>query len=661
MPRNNNCLCLILTLSLAAPCAAQTLEWARQFATPNPDATYTIAADSTGVYVAGATQGALPGQTAVSLGQDGFVRRYDSDGNVVWTREFALMRGSFVANGVAEDSTGVYVAGSTGTSPGPGRRRAENNFLSGVMKYDPSGNLLWTYQGPPSGTAGGESAAAVVASGGAVYVVGAFFGVANGTLSQGVYLRKFDQAGNVKWTSQIQANGGIGYAVCADSSGIYITGTSGTAALVTPAPPSNNNLFVRKYDVDGNALWTQQFGDSGQHYAYAITANATGVFVAGSTSGLLGIQTLPTFDFDAFVRKYDLNGNYQWTQQFGTIDREEAYGAAADAGGVYAVGYARSGLTGKTLGGADVFVRRFDNLGNPIWTIQTGSVDDDYGYGVSTDGTSLYIGGYTDRNTIPDNLTHAADSFLYKYLPPAPGGPDILEGGIVNNASFAVAPSPVAPGSIAAIFGSGLNDGSVAATSSFGPDGKLVTTLGGASVTVGGFPAPMFYSLSGQLGIQIPLELAGQTSADVQVTVGGQTSVTRTVNIRPEAPGIFSQTQDGRGTALCVHQDGITVITPDNRAHPGETIICYGTGMGAVSPSLATGQPSAGSQTVAQPQVSIDGIPASVTFSGLTSGLVGFNQINIVVPGLARENAADALVLKINGVQANSVTLPVGP
>ena len=648
-------------LYLGVPCSAQTLQWARQFATATADATFQIAADSTGVYVAGVTQGALPGQTAVSPLQDGFLRRYDLDGNVVWTREFSPKPSGFSANGVAADDAGAYVVGSTGLSPGPGRRRAENGIVSGVTKYDPSGNLLWTYQGPPTGSVGGESAAAVVAQGGAVYVVGSFFGLQNGVISQGIYLRKFDQAGNVKWTSQIPANGGIGYAVCADSSGIYITGTSGTASLTTPPAPLEQNLFVRKYDVNGNAIWTQQFGASGQKYAYAITANATGVFVVGSTAGLLGIQTLPAFDFDAYVRKYDLDGNLQWTQQFGTIDREEAYGATADADGVYAVGYARSGLTGKTLGGADVFVRRFDNFGNPIWTIQTGSVDDDYGYGVAIDGTSLYIGGYTDRNTIPDSLTHAADSFLYKYLPPAPGGPNVLEGGIVNNASFAVAPSPVAPGSIAAIFGSGLDDGSVITHSAFNADGKLVTTLGGASVTVGGFPAPLFYTLSGQLGIEIPVELAGQSTAQVLVTVNGQTSVARTANIRAEAPGIFTQTQNGQGTALCVHQDGITVITTDNRAHPGETIICYGTGFGAVTPALQTGQPSSGSQTVAVPRVTIDGLPANVIYSGLTAGLVGFNQINIVVPGLARTNAADPLVVTVNNVQANNVTLPVGP
>ena len=47
---------------------------------------------------------------------------------------------------------------------------------------------------------------------------------------------------------------------------------------------------------------------------------------------------------------------------------------------------------------------------------------------------------------------------------------------------------------------------------------------------------------------------------------------------------------------------------------------------------------------------------------GLTESLSSsLNQVNVVVPGLARTNAADAVVLTVNGVPANQVTLPVGP
>lgn len=245
--------------------------------------------------------------------------------------------------------------------------------------------------------------------------------------------------------------------------------------------------------------------------------------------------------------------------------------------------------------------------------------------------------------------------------PPAPAAPNVSEGGIVNNASFAPSPSPVAPGAIAAIFGTGLDNGSQVLSSAFGANGKLVTTLGGASVTVGGIPAPMFYATPGQLGIQIPIELAGQTTADVQVTVGGLTSQARGVALQSLAPGLFTASQDGKGAAICLHSDGKTPVTAANPAHPSEQVVFYGTGLGAVNPPLTTGQPGAGNKTVVFPTMTIDGFSAEVVFSGAPSGFAGLYQLNVVIPELARTGSADAVLLSIGGVAASPVTLPVGP
>jgi len=91
--------------------------------------------------------------------------------------------------------------------------------------------------------------------------------------------------------------------------------------------------------------------------------------------------------------------------------------------------------------------------------------------------------------------------------------PVVPPSSVVNNASFATGTTALAPGTIAAIFGSNLDDGSKDPFSSFGSNGELLTTLGGASVTFNGIPAPIFSAFPGQLNVQIPLELVGQTSA----------------------------------------------------------------------------------------------------------------------------------------------------
>jgi uncharacterized protein (TIGR03437 family) len=652
----------ILALAWYHPAAAQTLQWARQFASP-PAAAFSVASDSSGVYIAGVTHKALPGQTKISPtgGQtDGFLRKYDPSGNELWTQEFAVLdKGGLSVNGIAVDSTGVYVAAKTGGVP---RYAIATGNLAVVYKFDTDGNLLWTQQTTTSKTLPAESATGIALNGGAVYVVG----LTESTSPTSAYLRKLDPStGTQVWTSVFRNSNGVNgiaaYGVAADATGAYVVGSTPGPLSGQPAGPGQD-LFIRKYDPNGNALWTNQFGTPfGPEYAFAVSASSSGVYVAGTTPGLLGIQTLPTFGYDAYVRKYDTGGNLQWTRQFGTADNDVAYGAFADDTGMYVVGYTKGVLGTASLGGADVFLRRYDSNGNALWTLQTGSVDDDYGYGVAADASGIYIGGYTDRNSIPESLTNVADPFLYKYSPPAPGGPVVLDGGIVNNASFATSPAPVAPGSIAAIFGTGLNDGSQVLFSSFGPDGTLVTTLGGASVTVGNIQAPMFYSTSGQLGIQIPVELDGQASADVQVTVGDQTSQVQTVNLTSVRPGLFTVSQDGRGTAVCLHTDGVTPVTADQPANPGEVVIFYGTGFGPVDPPLGTGAPSNGNQITSPATMTIDGLPADIQFAGIAPGFVGLNQINVVVPGLARTNAADPVVLTINGVPANPVTLPVGP
>jgi uncharacterized protein (TIGR03437 family) len=643
------------------PAAAQTLQWARQFASP-PAAAFCVTADSSGVYIAGATYAALPGQTKIAPSgtqPDGYVRKYDPAGNELWTQEFAVLgKGGMAVNGLAADSTGVYVAAETG---GVSRFGIGNGALAVVYKFDTAGNLLWTHQTTTSKALLAESATGIALNGGAVYVAG----LTKSVSATSAYVRKLDpSAGTEVWTSTFVNSNGVNgmhtYGVAADASGAYVVGSTPGPLSGQPAGPGQD-LFIRKYDPNGNALWTNQFGTpNGPEYAEAVSVSSSGVYVAGTTPGLLGIQTLPTFGYDAYVRKYDASGNLQWTRQFGTTDNDVAYGAFADDTGMYVVGYTKSVLGTASLGGADVFLRRYDSNGNALWTLQTGSVDDDYGYAVAADASGIYIGGYTDSNSIPESLTRVADPFLYKYSPPALGGPVISDGAIVNNASFATSPAPVAPGSIAAIFGTGLNDGSQVLFSSFGPDGTLVKTLGGASVMVGDFPAPMFYSTSGQLGIQIPLELDGQTSADVQVTVHGQTSQVQTVNLTSVRPGLFTVSQDGRGTAVCLHTDGVTPVTADQPANPGEVVIFYGTGFGPVDPPLGTGAPSQGNQITSTATMTIDGLSAEIQFAGIAPGFVGLNQINVVVPGLARTNAADPVVLTINGVPANPVTVPVG-
>ena len=242
--------------------------------------------------------------------------------------------------------------------------------------------------------------------------------------------------------------------------------------------------------------------------------------------------------------------------------------------------------------------------------------------------------------------------------------------GTVNNASFAPGSTPLAPGTIAAIFGMSLDDGSMDAFSSIGADGKLITSLGGASVTFSGVsnPVPIFSAFPQQLNVEIPQELAGDTSATVQVTVNGKTSAPQFVPLGSFSPGIFTVPPggSGQGAIQIANSNPPTFAAPQSSvpgsaaraANIGEYITIFCTGLGSVTNPPATGAPASGtSTTVAMPQVTIGGVPAMVSFSGLAPGFVGLYQVNAQVPPGVTGGAAIPLLLSIGGVEANTVTV----
>jgi uncharacterized protein (TIGR03437 family) len=194
----------------------------------------------------------------------------------------------------------------------------------------------------------------------------------------------------------------------------------------------------------------------------------------------------------------------------------------------------------------------------------------------------------------------------------------------VSNAASGNADA-VAPGSIVSIYGSGL--AAFTATASSFP---LPTALGGATVTVNGTTAPVLYASPTQINLQIPFEVSAG-SVTISVSVNGTVVGTTSVPIQASAPGLFVQPQ---GAAAVVNQDGL-INSLSQPAAVGTVIAAYFTGLGAVSPPVATGVAAAANPlSIATGEVTatIGGIAAPVRFAGLAPGFAGLYQVNIQVP-----------------------------
>ena len=251
---------------------------------------------------------------------------------------------------------------------------------------------------------------------------------------------------------------------------------------------------------------------------------------------------------------------------------------------------------------------------------------------------------------------------------PLPGSgstppPQINPGGIVNGASYAMAPAPVAPGSIASIFGSNF-----ALNINFPAGLPLPTTLGGVCLTFDGVPAPLFFVSPAQLNVQVPWELTGRTTSQVAISSTGFPGqpLTVTVNLLQQSPGIFTFSGDGQGAGAILHSSNSSPVTASNPATIGEIVSIYATGLGPTSPALGTGLPAPTDGTVYNTTgpgaaVFIDGANAPVGFSGLAPGFVGLYQVNVRIPSNAPVGTNIPVQIIQPGQSSNQATIAIVP
>ncbi len=234
-----------------------------------------------------------------------------------------------------------------------------------------------------------------------------------------------------------------------------------------------------------------------------------------------------------------------------------------------------------------------------------------------------------------------------------------LPSGLVNAASYAG--GGVSPGEIAVLFGAGFGPSALSGLT-LGPDGKITTASGNTSVTFDQVPAPMIYSVSGQLSLIVPYSVAGKTSTVMRVIYNGQTSPAATVRVLPSVPGLFTNNASGAGQAAALNQD-LSRNTPDNPAARGSIVVLYGTGEGQTSPPgvdgliNATAFPAPATTPIS---IKIGGLDSNIGYFGAAPGLVsGLFQANVTIPTTVTPGAVPVVVTVGTASSPTGVTISV--
>jgi hypothetical protein len=263
--------------------------------------------------------------------------------------------------------------------------------------------------------------------------------------SSDMYIAKYDPSGNMVWSRRAGgSDGDMATGIAVDRAGnSYVVGYFKSASLVfgsttlTNAGGNTYDLFLVKYDSDGNVVWAHSAGGIGDDRAQAVAVDTLGnVFVAGyfvSAAITVGNTTLTnTGALDMFILKADSDGDVQWAKSSSstTSGWENAFGIAVDDdGNSFVTGdfNGTSATFGNVIlsGGANsnVFVVKYSPTGTVVWANRAGVNSDNKAAAVAVDTAgNCYVTGYFKGSTIvfgATTLTNAghADTYLVKYSP----------------------------------------------------------------------------------------------------------------------------------------------------------------------------------------------------------------------------------------------------
>jgi hypothetical protein len=318
---------------------------------------------------------------------DIFLAKYDALGNELWVKCIDGELSEFGGAVDVDPAGNVYITGNTTSlSLTFGSVTLKNADPTGklvdpfIVKYDPDGNVHWAKSG--SGTDDDAVDAMTVDASGNVYIAGDFY---SSTLTFGSF--------TLKKTDHI-------------------------------------DIYIVKYDTDGNVLWAKREGGDAYDEATSLTLDTAGNLIMAanfvSSSLTLGKTTYKNQGSDDIIlAKYDTDGKLIWSRTAGGSGMDCSTSVTTDASGnIYLTGwYCSAPMTFETTAlkkadNCDWFIAKYDKEGNLLWADSEGGSEDDYAHSITADDSGiLYITGgfYTTQMFGQMKNQGSEDIFLVKF------------------------------------------------------------------------------------------------------------------------------------------------------------------------------------------------------------------------------------------------------
>ncbi|MEW5676197.1 SBBP repeat-containing protein [Flavobacterium enshiense] len=272
---------------------------------------------------------------------DIYLAKFNSDGDLIWVKNISGTN-SESAEGLTVDSSGnVYVGGRFNSSSITIGTTVLNNTTSSgaafLLKFDSLGNPIWNKV--INGSSDDYIEAISVDSLGNVFVAGGFYSptlsfdttnLNNTNNYKDIFIAKYNSTGIFQWAKKIGGtNDDDVRNIKLDNNGnLYLTGhfsspilTLGTTTLTRI---SSQDIFLTKYNTNGNLVWAKKAGNSSYNTSTGLTIDSNNnSYISGAYFSSITFGNLPELvsqgNQDVFLAKYDSSGNEIWSKSNGGI------------------------------------------------------------------------------------------------------------------------------------------------------------------------------------------------------------------------------------------------------------------------------------------------------------------------------------------------------
>lgn len=379
-----------------------SLTQAKQIGTDGFELGNSITVDKNGyVYVTGGTSGSLGEQNQGN--RDIWFAKYDSQGNEIWRKQIGSNSFDFPFGISVDEQGNVYLAGSTQGDLG---NSLYSNTDAWIAKFDNNGDPLWLKQFGNGDYFAHATYALDVDFNGNISISGVSVkNTPEGSplpTTADAWVARYDTNGNQQWFRQFGVPNDStafdeSYTIALDNNDNVFTAGFTTGAIGTTPYNGLYDAWLAKNDKNGNQLWAKNIGTTDYDWAWTVDTDSQGnAYVTGWTLGNLG--GINAGSFDAWLAKFDKDGNQQWVHQFGTSGDDEAFAVKVDSNdNIYVTGYTNSAFAGHTnKGDYDAWTAKFDSLGNQQWIQQFGTTGTDQALDITVSSSSVYVTGITD-------------------------------------------------------------------------------------------------------------------------------------------------------------------------------------------------------------------------------------------------------------------------